>query len=288
MKPIFPSSPKSYISPLLKWVGGKRQLVPALRGFMPPISRIRGYVEPFVGGGGVLFSMQPHRACINDLNEELINVYRVVKESPHELIECLGAHQNTREHYYDVRDMDRMPLFHSMSPVERAARIIYLNKTCFNGLFRVNSQGFFNVPYGYYKNPQFQEVSKILSVSSYLNSAEVTILSGDYVETRPYVDKEYFVYLDPPYAPISDTSNFTGYNSGGFSLSDQVRLRDFCLQLSEQGAYVMLSNSCSPIIYELYKDSFFIREVKANRAVSAAISSRGLVTEVVITNYRIS
>lgn len=285
VKSIFPRYPQSFISPFLKWVGGKRQLAPILKDLMPPLSQIREYVEPFVGGGGMFFSLQPERAIINDLNEELINVYKVIRDNPRELIECLKTHTNSPEHYYEVRDLDRQPLFQHLSQVERAARIIYLNKTCFNGLFRVNAQGFFNVPYGYYKNPQFQEVSKILSVSGYLRSADIRIMSGNYTHVLSHIKVGTFVYLDPPYAPISDTSNFTGYNSGGFSNKEQESLRDFCLKISELGAFVMLSNSCSPIIYELYNGQFNIHEVKVNRAISAAAASRGQVTELVITNY---
>lgn len=232
----------------------------------------------------MLLSLQPSNPVISDANTELINLFKVVKDHPNELFSELDTHQNTPEHYYYVRELDREPGFHESDPVKRAARIIFLNKTCFNGLFRVNSQGFFNVPYGYYKKPQYKEYSKIMAVSEYLNRSHATILSGDYQQTAPYISKGTFLYVDPPYAPITETSNFTGYTNSGFNTLEQIRLRDFCKEMSKRGAMFMQSNSNSPLIRELYSE-FSIHEVKAPRNVAAASASRGEVEELVITNY---
>lgn len=284
MGSIFPQKENKLAAPLLKWVGGKRQLAPALRALFPEERRIKNYIEPFVGGGGMFLSLQPQRAVINDFNKELMNVYQVVKDQPKELFAALERHTNTLDHYYEVREQDRASDYAALSQVEKAARIIFLNKTCFNGLFRVNSQGFFNVPYGYYKNPQYREYSKIMALSHYLNHNAITMLSGDYSVVGEYITPGTLVYLDPPYAPISDTSNFTGYTQSGFSIGEQVRLRDFCVEIGEKGAYFMLSNSNSPLIKELYAD-FQTHQVKAQRNVAANAASRGAVEEIVITNY---
>ncbi len=284
MQPIFPNSPKKFISPLLKWVGGKRALAPILCNLMPPLDQINNYVEPFVGAGGMLLSIQPKKAVINDLNAELINVYKVVRNNPKELLLELDKHINSVEHFYKIRDIDRSPSFAKLSVIERAARIIYLNKTCFNGLYRVNSQGFFNVPYGYYKSPNYREYSKVCAISEYLNQSDVTILNGNYCDTLPYIRKGTLVYLDPPYAPVSQTSNFTGYNPGGFSYEEQTKLKKFCDTIAEQEAFFMLSNSDCSLIRELYHE-YKIHKVRAPRAIAASPNSRGTMTELVVTNF---
>ena len=284
MQSIFPNAPKKFISPLLKWVGGKRALAPTLRKLMPPLSQINNYVEPFVGAGGMLLSVQPKKAVINDLNGELINVYRVVRDTPKELLLELEKHVNSVEHFYKIRDIDRSPLFAKLSVIEKAARIIYLNKTCFNGLYRVNSQGFFNVPYGYYKNPDYREYSKVCAISEYLNRNDIMILNGNYCDTLSHIEKGTLVYLDPPYAPVSQTSNFTGYNAGGFSYEEQIRLKKFCDIIAEKEAFFMLSNSDCSFVRELYHE-YRIHEIQAPRAVAASPNSRGAITELVVTNF---
>ncbi|MDO4816941.1 MAG: DNA adenine methylase [Akkermansia sp.] len=284
MTTLFPMKPNHLAAPFLKWAGGKRQLVPELKKHLPGVKDIKTYIESFVGGGAMLFALQPSRAVINDSNPELINVYQTIKDSPKALMDALKQHLNTSEHYYEVRELDRSESYASMSPVERAARFIFLNKTCFNGLFRVNAQGFFNVPYGYYKNPQYQEYSKIMAVSAYLKKNDITISMGDYAHTLAYANKGAFFYLDPPYAPVSQTSNFTGYTPSGFSTEEQEHLRNFCRELDKKGALFMLSNSNSPLIRELYNE-FNIRLVTAQRHIAAQAERRGLVEEVVVTNY---
>lgn len=276
--------PNHLAAPFLKWAGGKRQLVPELKKHLPESKDIKTYIEPFIGGGAMLFALQPSRAVISDSNSELINVYQTIKDSPKALMDALERHPNTSDHYYEVRELDRSESYASAPPVERAARFIFLNKTCFNGLFRVNAQGFFNVPYGYYKNPQYHEYSKIMAVSAYLKKNDVTISMGDFSHTFAYANRGAFFYLDPPYAPITPTSSFTGYTSSGFSKEEQVRLRNFCRELNDKGALFMLSNSNSPLIRELY-DGFNIRLVTAQRHIAAQAERRGIVEEVVVTNY---
>lgn len=272
------------VSPVLKWVGGKRQLLPQIVPLLPRDFNRLVYYEPFIGGGAVLFAQQPKKAVISDYNAELINVYRVVRDNPDELLECLGRHENTEQHYYHVRGQDRDPLFCNLTNVEKAARVIFLNKTCYNGLYRVNNAGEFNVPYGYYKKPNIVNAPVIKAVSRYLRENQIEIENGDFEEVLSSVSPKSFVYLDPPYHPISQTSNFTGYVQGGWSALEQIRLRDVCLKLHNIGARFLLSNSSSPFIRELY-ESFNITTVSALRAVNSDGNKRGSVDEVLIRNY---
>src|SRR5699024_7016411 len=168
------------VVPFLKWVGGKRQLIPEIRKMLPKGVANRPYYEPFIGGGALFFELQPKRAVINDYNEELINVYIVIRDNPNELIEDLKKHKNTSEYFYEIRSIDRQPLFNNLTNIERASRIIYLNKTCYNGLYRVNNAGEFNSPFGKYKNPNIINEPVIKAVSKYLNSAQIQISNGDY------------------------------------------------------------------------------------------------------------
>ena len=211
------------ISPLLKWVGGKRQL---LADIIPLINKkCSTYVEPFVGGGAVFFELQPKKAIINDYNEELINVYKVVREFPEELIALLEEHNigNNEEYFYKLRALDRNSSYSEMSDIQKAARIIYLNKTCYNGLYRVNSAGQFNSPYGRYKNPNIINATTIRAMSKYLQNPQIKIMQGDYREVLKGIRKGSFVYLDPPYMPISSSSSFTGYTENGFSYEQQFK-----------------------------------------------------------------
>ena len=197
------------ISPIVKWVGGKRQL---LADIMPLIDRnCSTYVEPFVGGGAVFFELQPKKAIINDYNSELINVYTTVRDFPEQLIKKLEEHKNknSEEYFYELRAFDRKSEYASMSRVEKAARIIYLNKTCYNGLYRVNAAGQFNSPYGKYKNPNIVNATTIKAMSKYLQNPQIKIKEGDYRDALKGLRKGAFVYLDPPYMPISSSSSFT-------------------------------------------------------------------------------
>ena len=239
------------VMPVVKWVGGKRQLIDEIKSRIP--KTYKTYYEPFFGGGAVLFALQPKRAVINDLNDSLIKTYRVIKDNADELIASLSLHENTSEYFYEIRNEDLYPkTFNLKSEVEIASRLIYLNKTCFNGLFRVNSSGHFNTPFGNYKNPNIVNEPVIRAVSKYFNDNEISILNGDFAAACQGAQKGDFVYLDPPYDPVSDTASFTGYNAGGFGSEEQIRLRDLCVELDEKGVKFLLSNSSTKFIMELY------------------------------------
>ena len=271
--------------PFLKWAGGKRQLLPAIAEYIP--AKYTEYYEPFIGAGAVLFSLQPKKCTINDTNSELINCYQVIKQQPEELLTLCQQHQenNSKEYYYQLREQDRQDNFKDRSPVERAARIIYLNKTCFNGLFRVNSSGQFNVPYGKYKNPLIADPAVIKAISTYLDRAKVSILNGDFERAVAKAKKGSFIYFDPPYHPLSDTSSFTGYSMNGFGEAEQIGLKELCDELSDRGCQILASNSAAPFIKSLYNDPRYeVVEVKATRAINAVSSKRGKINELLIYN----
>ena len=272
------------LQPFTKWTGGKRQLLPVIRELMP--KTYNRYFEPFVGGGALFFDLAPKDAVINDFNAELINCYQQIKDNPQELIEILKIHQeyNSKEYYLDLRSADRDERIDIMSEVQRAARTLYMLRVDFNGLYRVNSKNQFNVPYGRYKNPKIVDEELISAISVYLNNNQLEIKTGDFEKAIVDVRTGDFVYFDPPYIPLSDTSAFTSYTHEGFSFADQVRLRDAFKRLSDTGAYVMLSNSSSALVEELYKD-FNIHYVEATRTNGAKSSSRGKISEIIVTNY---
>ncbi len=272
------------ITPIVKWAGGKRQLLPALQSLLPQGWQASTYCEPFLGGGALLWALQPEQAVVGDLNAELMNMYHVVRDTPHELVEHLAQHRNTSEYFYQLRMQDREPEFALRTPLERASRFIYLNKTCYNGLFRVNNAGEFNSPYGRYKHPNIVNRENILAVSEYLNQATVMLVHEDYQTVLEHLPDTAFVYLDPPYHPISDTSSFTGYVQGGWKAVDQERLRDACRDLNRRGVRFMQSNSDTPLIRELYTE-FELTTVQAVRAVNSKGSGRGAVSELIIRNY---
>lgn len=272
------------LSPVLKWVGGKRQLLNEIIPMIP--SNCSTYVEPFIGGGAVLFELQPKKAIINDYNSELVNVYTVIKEHPEDLIKELQFHKknNTAEHFYMVREYDRKTnLFSQMTNVQKAARIIYLNKTCYNGLYRVNSAGQFNSPYGKYKNPNIVNEHVIRAMSKYFNENTITIKNGDYKEALKGLRKGAFVYLDPPYMPLSTSSSFTGYTENGFDENKQRELKEECDKLDKKGIKILQSNSDCEFIRELYKD-YNIKTIKAKRSINSKGNSRGEINEVLIYN----
>lgn len=272
------------LAPILKWVGGKRQLLNEITPLIP--KRITTYVEPFLGGGAVLFNLQPKKAIINDFNKDLINVYRVVRDSPQELLDILKKHDkyNCEDYYYEIRALDRSENYTNMSNLEKAARIIYLNKTCYNGLFRVNQAGQFNSPYGRYKNPNIVNEPVILAMSNYFKNNNIKILEGDYRDALKNLRKGAFVYFDPPYMPISSSSSFTGYTENGFNEKDQIELKIECDKLNDRGINFMLSNSAHPYIIELYKD-YEITFVKARRSINSKGNKRGEINEVLVINY---
>ncbi|MBB6444033.1 DNA adenine methylase [Bacillus benzoevorans] len=273
------------VQPFLKWAGGKRQLLPEIRKYIP--QSINTYYEPFIGAGAVLFDLQPKKAVINDVNIELVNIYHVVKHNVDELIDTLKKHENGNEsdYFYAIRCLDRnKEEYTQLSAVEKAARMIYLNKTCFNGLFRVNSKGQFNVPFGKYKNPQIVNENILRAVHTYLSTNDVTILNRDFSDVTAPAEKGDFVYFDPPYDPLSDTSSFTSYSLDGFRKEDQIRLRDTFAELDKKGCKVLLSNSATDFIKDIYSD-FHIEIVSATRNINSVASKRGKIDEVLVMNY---
>lgn len=274
---------RRHVTPILKWVGGKRQLLPEINKYIP--EKITTYYEPFIGGGAVLFNLQPHRAILNDVNDELINLYRVVRDNVDELIADLGTHKNDADYFYQIRGLDRdQDKYEQLTSIQRASRIHYLNKTCYNGLFRVNSRGEFNAPYGRYKNPNIINEVNIRAVSDYFNRANVTFLCGDFAETVKGIRKGSFVYFDPPYDPVSTSASFTSYDKGGFNRHEQQRLKILCDDLNARGIKFLLSNSATDFIVDLYKD-YKIELVKSRRVVNSRGDKRGEVDEVLVMNY---
>ena len=273
---------QKHTKPCLKWVGGKRQLLP---GLIPLVTKLDTYCEPFFGGGAVLFSIQPPNAIINDLNGDLMTVYETIHDDVQSLIDDLKKHENTSEYFYAMRDQDRnKETYQAMSKVELASRLIYLNKTCYNGLFRVNSSGEFNSPFGHYKNPNIVNEPVLRAVNKYFSSNNITFCNEDFAVTLSRIPKGGFVYLDPPYDPVSDTANFTGYNKGGFDRNEQIRLKQCCDELTQRGIKFMLSNSATAFIQELYKD-YNVSIVQAKRAINSNARKRGAIEEVLIRNY---
>ena len=279
------------VRPFLKWAGGKRQLLPEIVKYIPKRISKHTYYEPFIGGGALLFQLQPPKAVINDSNKELIKCYKVIKDSLDELMEELSKdkYSNSETSYYQMRDLDRSRKeYANLSEVEKAARIIYLNKTCYNGLFRVNFQGQFNVPFGRYKNPNFLDDAVLRAVNKYLNSNNITLLNQDFAEAVKDANRGDFVYLDPPYDPVSETASFTGYDVNGFNRDEQERLKEEFDALHKKGCKVMLSNSCTDFILDLYKDyQDTIIKVRATRSINSNALKRGMVDEVLVLNYEI-
>lgn len=270
------------VAPVVKWVGGKRQLLPEITKYIPSFST---YYEPFVGGGALLFELQPQKIVINDFNSELINTYQVIKDNVEGLIVDLQKHQNNAEYFYQIRELDReYCVYTKLSPLERASRLLYLNKTCFNGLFRVNKSGEFNSPFGNYSNPNIVNDITLRAVSHYLNSINATFLVGDFETALNGIKKNSFVYFDPPYDPISNSSSFTGYTLGGFDSKEQIRLKCLCDKLHNKGVKFLLSNSATDFIKDLYKE-YKIEIVKAKRAINSNALLRGEIDEVLIRNY---
>lgn len=275
-----PSAGKIACRPFLKWAGGKGQLVAELMARTPTFSG--RYVEPFVGGGALFFALQPGQALLSDINEELINCYRVVKENVEDLIPELARHQHSRSYYYKIRGQDRGADYWIYSELQRASRLIFLNKCCYNGLYRVNSRGEFNVPFGDYSNPRILDEPNLRGCSLVLTVAELKCQS--FQTTCLDAQAGDFVYLDPPYIPLSDTANFSDYSAEGFSLESHTQLRDCCRDLDRRGIKFMLSNSETDAVRELYAD-FHIESVQATRAINSKGSRRGKIGELVIRNY---
>lgn len=281
---------RAVAKPFLKWVGGKRQLIPQYKKYFP--EDFGNYLEPFVGGGAIFFYLHKknlinQKAFLIDNNEALINTYKVIKDSVGDLIDLLkefekNYNENSKEFYYEIRAWDRKKDFSERSDLEKAARIVFLNRTCFNGLYRVNQKGQFNVPIGRYKNPTICDENLLLSVSEVLKDSK--LFCDDFSLCSEFAKKGDLVYFDPPYQPISESSSFTSYTKDDFNENDQKRLKNTFKQLSKKGCYVMLSNSDTPLINELYKE-FEINKVYAKRNVNSNADKRGEITEVLVTNY---
>ncbi len=269
------------LQPFVKWAGGKRQLLETIRLYIPKFTT---YFEPFVGGGAVLFDIQPKKAVVNDINSELISAYKVIRDDIDELIKHLSAHKNEKEYFYALRELDRTPGYKAWSSVQRASRLIYLNKTCYNGLFRVNNQGQFNVPFGNYKSPNIVNEVVLRAAHHYLSNSEIKFRNTDFAEAVADAKRGDFVYLDPPYDPVSDTAYFTGYSLDGFGREEQARLKRVVDDLDERGCKVLLSNSSTDFIRDLYK-GYKIITVKASRAINSDSSRRGKVDEILVMNY---
>jgi len=268
--------------PFLKWAGGKTQLTDALLERMS--SAFNVYHEPFVGSGALFFRLyrerKVRRAVLSDLNAELIDTYLAIRDCVSEVVKLLAAFPYSKEFYYSIRAKAPWQL----SRPERAARMIYLNKTGYNGLYRVNRQGKFNVPFGRHKSPKYLDQENLLAVSEALQNVDILCAPFETVLERAVPGD--WVYFDPPYAPLSQTANFTSYHANGFGPSDQKRLRDVCVELSKNKVCVMLSNSNTETIRSLYDSPYFtIEEVLANRAINCNGAKRGKITELIITNY---
>lgn len=266
--------------PIVKWVGGKRQLMFELIKNVP--QNFKRYYEPFIGGGALFFELQPQNAYISDMNEELINLYSVVRDNVYELIHDLYKHEISKEYFLEIRNLDRTEKYKNLSNVERASRFIYLNRTCFNGMYRVNSKGEFNVPFGNYKNPRIVDESNLLNCSELLKKTEIKC--ADFSEILNFVQKGDFIYFDPPYVPLSETSSFTSYTKDGFDIDMQFKLREVCDELNSMGVKFMLSNSDTKLVNELYAN-YEIKKVFASRQINANADGRGKITEVLVKNY---
>ena len=276
--------------PFIKWVGGKRGLLKQILPFIN--NNFKNYHEPFLGGGAVFFELfslgllQDKKIFLSDLNSELINTYKVVQNIPNDLILNLENYKknHSKEFYYKIRELDRKSNFQELSEIERATRFIYLNKTCFNGLYRVNKKGFFNTPIGSYKNPNIADKETILSSSKALQN--VTLLNQSFEKVINIVQKDDLVYLDPPYYPLNATSHFTSYDSNIFLDHQQKQLFNIFQELNNLEAQILESNSDTDFIKNLYKD-YRVNIVFANRFINSKANNRGKISEIIIESVRI-
>lgn len=275
------------LKPFVKWAGGKRQIISKLKSFMP--SKFNCYFEPFLGGGALFFSIMPNVAVINDYNEELMNVYRVIKDKEmyKKMIRVLKVHEkkHSEKYFYFIREKDQNKRsINRMKPWTRAARTVYLNKSCFNGLYRVNKSGFFNVPFNGKNNIKTYDKENLKNIHNYLVNKNIEMLSGDFENAIKNAKKGDFVYFDPPYDMVNNS--FTGYTNDGFGKESQIRLSQVYKDLDKKGVFVMLSNHNTPLIKDLYKD-YKINVIKAKRMINSVGSKRGEIEEVIIINYDI-
>lgn len=261
------------LTPILKWAGGKRQLLPEI---IPRIPQdFECYYEPFLGAGAVLLDLHPQSARVNDANTELINVYYIIKQQPYELIQLLKEYEasHSETFYYEMRNIDRDEnRFIQLSKLDKAARTIYLNRTCYNGLYRVNKKGHFNTPIGRNSSIQIVNEKGILGISEYLNTADITFFNGDYKRTLKKATNKDFVFLDPPYYPMSKAS-FLRYDMSPFGVQEQIELKETCDRLNEEGIRFIETNSDCKEIRELYSEYHQI-EVDVRRCINAKADGR--------------
>ena len=271
------------IEPFIKWAGGKSQLLAQFDKLLPPKESYKRYIEPFIGGGALLFYLKPESAVISDLNKDLIETYKIIKTDYAELTKFLNDYQkkHSKEFYFKVRaefNSDKL------DKIKKAAALIYLNKTCFNGLYRVNKKGEFNVPFGQHKNFSFNE-GNLKRVSELLKDVEIK--NEPFDKVLDYAKKGDFVYFDPPYYPVNETSKFTTYTKEAFLEDEQIRLAEVFKKLDKRGCKVMLSNSDTKFIRDLYKDyKKYTAVVNAKRFINCIAEKRGEVAEVVVRNYK--
>jgi DNA adenine methylase len=266
--------------PFLKWAGGKSRLIPKYQPYLPEREEIDRYFEPFIGSAALFFHLQPGSAHLSDCNRKLIEVFEVVRDDLEGLIAALQPHRNEKAYYYSVRAQKPADL----DKAERAARIIYMNRTCYNGLYRENQQGEFNVPFGRYKNPTICDEERLEAASAALQGVELRV--SDFAAAVSGAGAGDFVYFDPPYVPLNATSSFTSYSRFGFDEADHRRLAETIDDLTQRGCRVMLSNSSAPLVYELYEDrGYHLHPIKARRNINSKASKRGPVTELLILNY---
>lgn len=271
------------VEPILKWAGGKRQLIEEILSLSPRDHSDRSFHEPMFGGGAVTFKLEPSSGTINDVNSRLVNFYRVVRDRPEELIRENRRHPHEEEYYYEARDrFNKRPRGEGFEGVEEASLLLYLNRTGFNGLYRENSKGEFNVPFGRYANPDYVCEKRIRRASKVLDHIE--IYNRDFSYIAKEAQKGDLVYFDPPYQPVSDTANFTQYSMDDFDLEDQARLAEVCKELDEREVLFVLSNSNAPDVRGLYEEDFVVETVGAKRSINSDGANRGEVKEILVTN----
>ena len=284
------------MKPVLKWAGGKRQLMDALMSFINKDTIGNGrYFEPFFGGGSLFFNLEVNNAVINDFNKEIVNVYNVIKNDPETLIKLLHKHEakNNPDYFYEIRAKDRSKVFsnpHIYSDTYKASRTIYLNKTCFNGLYRVNSKGFFNVPFASYVHPLICDEKNIREISKFLNESNTQILNGDFEDAVKEAKCGDFIYFDPPY-DYENKKGFVGYVKEGFSHDDLLRLKRVCDDLINRGCKVLISNNDTAFVRKTFKgDNFKVvyetKKLKANRSINCKGNKRKNAEEVLIYGRR--
>jgi DNA adenine methylase len=273
-----------FVRPFVKWAGGKTQLLPQLAKFYPPKGSVDRYIEPFLGSGAVYFHVkamvEPRRSLLWDNNRELVDTFKAVQQEVDQVIKLLTKYRRQHSKDFFLAMREKRPL----SAVRTAARLIYLNKTCFNGLYRVNSRGVFNVPFGRYKNPGIFNEDWLRQASRVL--ADAKIEAEDFRLLELEAKQGDFVYFDPPYHPRSKTSYFTAYTRDLFGQAEQEKLAALYRALDRKGCLLMLSNSATPLIRELYKD-FDIREVSARRLINSRVDRRGAISELVVLNHKL-